>query len=91
MTFRDKQDRVYDAESFRDNVAIIARDLADGPTHLQGFVKETFHEGWFRALEDCTEHECANILKSLDHPYAAERLGAFLRGEKTDRVSVRLP
>lgn len=83
--------RVYDAGSFRDNAAAAARDLAHGPTHLQGFVKDTFHEGWFRPLEHCTERECANILESLDHPYAAERLGAFLRGEKTDRVTVRLP
>ena len=67
------------------------RDLADGPTHLQGYVKETFHDGWNRSLEECTEHECMNLLKSLDDPYAAERLGAFLRGERTNSISVRLP
>ncbi len=83
--------RVYGRDEFRDNVAVIARDLADGPTHLQGYVKETFHDGWNRSLEECTEYECMNILKSLDNPYAAERLGAFLRGERTNRLSVRLP
>lgn len=83
--------RVYPAAEFAANVAIVARDLADGPTHLQGYVKETFHEGWNRSLEECTEHECLNILKSLDHPYAKERLGAFLKGERTNRLNVRLP
>ena len=83
--------RVYGTVEFQEQVAAIARDLADGPTHLQAMVKETLHEGWNRALEECTEHECMNILKSLDHPYAAERLGAFLRGERTNRVTVTLP
>lgn len=83
--------RVYSKTDFPEHVRTIARDLAAGPTHLQHFVKETLHEGWRRSLEECTEHECMNILKSADHPYAKERLSAFLRGEKTNRLSVRLP
>jgi enoyl-CoA hydratase/carnithine racemase len=83
--------RVYGNEEFPQRVAAIARDLADGPTHLQAMVKETLHEGWNRALEECTEHECMNILKSLDHPYAAERLAAFLGGERTNTLTVHLP
>jgi 2-(1,2-epoxy-1,2-dihydrophenyl)acetyl-CoA isomerase len=83
--------RLYKNEEFTANVKIIARDLADGPTHLQAFVKETFHEGWRRSIEECTEYECMNILTSLDDPYARERLGGFLRGEKTNKLSVRLP
>jgi enoyl-CoA hydratase/carnithine racemase len=83
--------RVYGNEEFPQRVAAIARDLADGPTHLQAMVKETLHEGWNRALEECTEHECMNILKSLDHPYATERLAAFLKGERTNKLTVHLP
>ncbi len=82
--------RMYRDGEFAQNVAGIARQLADGPTHLQAYVKETFHEGWRRSLEECTEHECMNILKSLDHPYAAERLGAFKRGERTNSIQVDL-
>ncbi len=65
--------RMYKNEEFGANVAKIAKQLADGPTHLQAYVKETFHEGWRRSLEECTEYECMNILKSLDNPYATER------------------
>lgn len=82
--------RMYADADFTKNVATIARQLADGPTHLQAYVKETFHDGWRRSLEECTEHECMNILKSLDHPYAAERLGAFKRGERTNSIQVDL-
>jgi len=82
--------RVYGDAEFAGNVAKIARQLADGPTHLQAYVKETFHEGWRRSLEECTEHECQNILKSLDHPYAAARLAAFRRGERTNPLMIDL-
>ncbi len=82
--------RMYRDADFAANVASIARQLADGPTHLQAYVKETFHEGWRRSLEECTEHECMNILKSLDDPYAAQRLAAFKRGEKTNSIQVDL-
>jgi len=83
--------RLYKNDEFQANVNMIARDLADGPTHLQAMVKETFHEGWRRSMEECTEYECMNILKSLEHPYGRERLAAFLRGEKTNKLKVRLP
>lgn len=83
--------RLYKNDEFLENVKVIARGLADGPTHLQAFVKETFHEGWRRSIEECTEHECMNILESLDNPYARERLGAFLKGEKTNRLNVHIP
>ena len=80
--------RMYPDEEFAANVARIARQLADGPTHLQAYVKETFHEGWRRSLEECTEYECQNILRSLDHSYAAERLAAFKRGERTNPLMI---
>lgn len=82
--------RVYEGEQFSKMTASIAQELADGPTHLQAFVKETFHDGWRRSLEECTEHECMNILTALEHPYAAERLRAFERGEKTNSLQVNL-
>ena len=83
--------RVYADADFASSVASIARELADGPTHLQAMVKETFREGWRRSLEECTEHECINIQRSLEHPYASERLAAFKRGERTNRVMLNLP
>lgn len=83
--------RVYSNEDFEKNVRMIAADLAAGPTHLQGMVKSTFHEGWSASIEECTEQECANILVSLENPYASQRLEAFRRGERTNTVAVRLP
>jgi len=83
--------RVYEGDAFAGMTASIAAELAAGPTHLQAFVKETFHDGWRRSLEECTEHECMNILTSLDNPYAAERLGAFKRGERTNSIQVTMP
>jgi enoyl-CoA hydratase/carnithine racemase len=82
--------RMYKTEEFSPNVSRIAQQLAEGPTHLQAYVKETFHEGWRRSLEECTEHECQNILKSLDHPYAAERLGDFTRGKRNNPLMIDL-
>jgi enoyl-CoA hydratase/carnithine racemase len=82
--------RMYRNDEFDANVRKIARQLADGPTHLQAYVKQTFHEGWRRSLEECTEYECQNILTSLDHPYAAERLGAFKRGQRTNPLMIDL-
>ena len=82
--------RVYEGGKFTEMTASIGRQLADGPTHLQAFVKQTFHDGWRRSLEECTEHECMNILEALDHPYARERLNAFDRGKRTNALLVRL-
>jgi enoyl-CoA hydratase/carnithine racemase len=82
--------RLYKNEEFAGNVAKIARQLADGPTHLQAYVKETFHEGWRRSLEECTEYECQNILRSLDHPYAVERLSEFKRGKRNNPLLIDL-
>jgi enoyl-CoA hydratase/carnithine racemase len=82
--------RMYKSEEFPGNVRKIAKQLADGPTHLQAYVKETLHEGWRRSLEECTEYECQNILKSLDHPYAAERLGDFKRGKRNNPLMIDL-
>ncbi|MEP7031252.1 MAG: enoyl-CoA hydratase/isomerase family protein [Pseudolabrys sp.] len=82
--------RMYKNEDFAANVAKIARQLADGPTHLQAYVKETLHEGWRRSLEECTEHECINILKSLDNPYAAERLNQFKSGKRNNPLMIDL-
>jgi 2-(1,2-epoxy-1,2-dihydrophenyl)acetyl-CoA isomerase len=82
--------RMYKNEEFEAKVAKVARQLADGPTHLQAYVKQTFHEGWRHSLEECTELECENILRSLDHPYAAERLAAFEKGQRNNPMMIDL-
>lgn len=82
--------RVYEGPIFPEKMRQIGRQLAEGPTHLQAMVKETLHDGWRRSLEEATEHECLNILRSLDNPYAAERLGAFAGGGRTDTTQVSL-
>ena len=41
--------RMYKHDEFASNVAKIAQQLADGPTHLQAYVKETLHDGWRRS------------------------------------------
>ncbi|MGB8362684.1 MAG: enoyl-CoA hydratase/isomerase family protein [Acidimicrobiia bacterium] len=82
--------RVYEESLFDEKARQIGHELADGPTHLQAMAKETLHDGWRRSLEEATEHECMNILESLDDPYAAERLTAFRDGERTDSTQVSL-
>lgn len=82
--------RVYPESLFTEKTSQLGRELADGPTHLQAMVKESLHDGWRRSLEEATEHECSNILDSLDHPYAAERLRAFSQGGRTNSLQVNL-
>lgn len=84
--------RVYDEASFERNVASIARQLADGPTHLQAMAKEGFHMGWRRSIEEATEFEIQNVMKSVAHPYFADSLKKFLAGErKSSEAQVKLP
>ena len=84
--------RVYDEASFPGHVAHIARQLAAGPTHLQGMAKEGFHSGWRRSIEEATEFEIQNVMTSLSHPYFAESLRKFLAGErKSSDPQVTLP
>ena len=82
---------VYKDSEFADKSRSLAQQLADGPTHLQAMAKETLHNGWNRALEECTEFEIENVLKSVVDPHFKPRLKAFLRGEKMDTVQVRIP
>ena len=84
--------RVYAADVFDGAVRRIARDLADGPTHLQAIAKESFHSGWRRSVEEATEYEIQNVMKSVRHPYFRQALDQFLAGErKSDVEQVRLP
>jgi 2-(1,2-epoxy-1,2-dihydrophenyl)acetyl-CoA isomerase len=84
--------RVYDEASFEKNVASIARQLADGPTHLQAMAKEGFHSGWRRSIEEATEFEIQNVMQSVAHPYFADSLKKFLAGErKSSQAQVTLP
>jgi 2-(1,2-epoxy-1,2-dihydrophenyl)acetyl-CoA isomerase len=84
--------RVYDENNFEKNVAKIARELADGPTHLQGMAKERFHMGWRQSIEEATEFEIQNVGKSVRHPHFQKTLAEFLAGEqKSNKPQVELP
>jgi 2-(1,2-epoxy-1,2-dihydrophenyl)acetyl-CoA isomerase len=84
--------RVYDAASFEQNVGIIARELAAGPTHLQGIAKAGFHMGWRQSIEEATEFEIQNVMKTVRHPHFRSTLSKFLSGEqKSNKPQVSLP
>jgi enoyl-CoA hydratase/carnithine racemase len=83
--------RVFPDAEFDGQVRRIAKELADAPTHLQAFAKESFHRGWRMAVEETTAMEIRNVLSSLEDPAFADRLRAFLRHEtKSDRPIVDL-
>ncbi|MDQ3782751.1 MAG: enoyl-CoA hydratase/isomerase family protein [Actinomycetota bacterium] len=84
--------RLYRGADFDKQVAVIAADLARGPTHLQAMAKARFHEGWMQSIEECTEHEIQNIVDSLAYPYYQERMARYkTRQGRNDSVIVRLP
>jgi enoyl-CoA hydratase/carnithine racemase len=84
--------RVYARADFGDNVAQIAADLAAGPTHLQAMAKSRFHAGWRQAIEECTQQEIENVMRSLADPYFKQALDRFLgKQARSDQVQVRLP
>jgi enoyl-CoA hydratase/carnithine racemase len=83
--------RVFPDAEFDGQVRRIARELAEAPTHLQAFAKESFHRGWRMAVEETTAMEIRNVLSSLEDPAFADRLRAFLRHDaKSDRPTVDL-
>lgn len=84
--------RVYSKEDFRKNVAIIVGDLAAAPTHLQGFAKERFHMGWRQSIEECTEFEIRNVMKSIADDRLMPILEKFMSKQmRSDEVKVRIP
>lgn len=84
--------RVYDEANFEKNVGIIARELAAGPTYLQGIAKAGFHMGWRQSIEEATEFEIQNVMKTVRHPHFQKTLSKFLSGEqKSNRPQVNLP
>lgn len=84
--------RLYRGADFDKQVAVIASDLARGPTHLQAMAKARFHEGWMQSIEECTEHEIQNIVDSLAYPYYQERMARYkTRQGRNDSVIVRMP
>jgi enoyl-CoA hydratase/carnithine racemase len=84
--------RVYPRAGFQENVARIAADLAAGPTHLQAMAKARFHAGWRQSIEECTELEIENVMKSIADPYFQEALDRFLNKQnRSDRIQVRMP
>lgn len=84
--------RVYGEADFEENAWQIATQLAAGPTHLQGMAKESFHMGWRRSLEEATEFEIQNVMKSVEHPYFLSALEKFLNKENRSNLEqVKLP
>ncbi len=84
--------RVYGEADFEENAWQIATQLAAGPTHLQGMAKESFHMGWRRSLEEATEFEIQNVMKSVEHPYFLNALEKFLNKENRSNLEqVKLP
>jgi 2-(1,2-epoxy-1,2-dihydrophenyl)acetyl-CoA isomerase len=84
--------RLYPEGEFQAAVDVIARDLADGPTHLQAMVKDRVHAGWYQPLELCTEYEIQNVLASVNHPHFKERLDAFINKTiKSNTEIVKIP
>jgi 2-(1,2-epoxy-1,2-dihydrophenyl)acetyl-CoA isomerase len=84
--------RVYGNEDFEANAWEVAKQLAAGPTHLQGMAKESFHMGWRRSLEEATEFEIQNVMESVEHPYFLDALEKFLNKENRSSLEqVKLP
>jgi 2-(1,2-epoxy-1,2-dihydrophenyl)acetyl-CoA isomerase len=84
--------RVYSNDSFEENAWEVAKQLAAGPTHLQGMAKESFHMGWRRSLEEATEFEIQNVMTSVEHPYFLNALEKFLNKENRSNLEqVKLP
>jgi 2-(1,2-epoxy-1,2-dihydrophenyl)acetyl-CoA isomerase len=84
--------RVYGEADFEKNVTIVARELAAAPTHLQAMAKEGFHMGWRRSIEEATEFEIQNVMRSVAHPHFKASLEKFLSGErKSNKPQVTFP
>ncbi len=84
--------RVYDNSEFSKNVELVAKQLADAPTHLQGMAKESFHMGWRRSVEEATEYEIQNVMKSVENPYFVKALTSFLnKNSRSNLEQVVLP
>ena len=48
--------------------------------------------GWRRSLEEATEFEIQNVMRSVDDPYFLEALKSFLsKDSRSNEVKVRLP
>ena len=84
--------RVYPDSDLQEHAWNVAKDLAAGPTHLQGMAKDSFHMGWRRSLEEATELEIQNVMRSVDDPYFLEALKSFLsKDSRSNEEKVRLP
>ncbi len=84
--------RVYDDAAFGDTALQIARELAAGPTHLQAMAKESFHMGWLRSIEEATEFEIQNVMRSLADPYFEDSFARVISAERKSNIEqVTLP
>jgi enoyl-CoA hydratase/carnithine racemase len=83
---------VYSEREFETKAWEVAKQLAAAPTHLQGMAKESFHMGWRRSLEEATEFEIQNVMKSVEHPYFLEALKKFRnKDHKSNLQQVKIP
>ena len=83
---------VYPEQDFQDKAWEVAKQLAAAPTHLQGMAKESFHMGWRRSIEEATEFEIQNVMKSVEHPYFLEALEKFRNKDNKNNIEqVTLP
>ena len=77
---------VYPEQDFQDKAWEVAKQLAAAPTHLQGMAKESFHMGWRRSIEEATEFEIQNVMKSVEHPYFLEALEKFRNKDNKNNI-----
>ncbi len=77
--------RVVAAPRFDGEVARIAVELADGPTHLFALAKQLFHRGRTESPETQYEFEREGVIASVTSPEFADRLRRFRDKERPSR------
>ena len=83
---------LFSDKDFKASAWKLAKQLSAAPTHLQGMAKESFHMGWRRSIEEATEFEIQNVMRSVEHPYFLDALTKFLNKENRSNIEqVTLP
>ena len=73
--------RVYDEANFekcRHHCARACRRSDPSTRHCQS----GFHMGWRQSIEEATEFEIQNVMKTVRHPHFQKTLAKFLSGEQ---------
>lgn len=74
--------RVVPADRFAAELERVARELADGPTHLYALAKSLFQRGRTESPETQYEFEREGVVASVTRPEFADRLRRFRRKER---------